>query len=244
VQFNDRSTFDWTVSPDDHFIFTWSGNTLIKHDGLAFEEIATYDMNQLEIPSLGNVSLKGTSAIWQDNGIGLYDFINDTYFFTRKNSGLQGAVISPDGEYTYTQQYLDNGSTTIIVSKVTDTGLVEHWRLPEGTYSIVKWIQEDYSKLLVMEGSEYPLPPQAEVNNIKIYHPENQSVLYELTVKRGHFGGVDTESGKLAVWDEMPNMDDKHKVYLYDYKSGALTREIKLAPRFDNLSLYKSHLIS
>ena len=68
--------------------------------------------------------------------------------------------------------------------------------------------------------------------------------LYELNVRIGNLAGITPESGKVAMWDHMPGMDDKNKVYLYDYRSGILSSEINLAPRFDNFILYKTFLIS
>lgn len=231
MQFNPG--YAWSVAPDDGLIFTWNGDFLIEHDAGTFNPLKTIGYSWPGIPAASTVSLKNTSIAWLDDGLGLYDFTNERYVFSGKNAGLDGAVISPDGKYTFTQQYLYNNTLAVIVCQVTDTGLVEKWRVTSSGFGAVKWINEDYSKLLIKTG-----------NAIRIYNPENQAILYKVDVNNASFCGIDTESGRIAVWDVVPNTDDKNKLYLYDYKNGALIREINLAPRFDNLLLYRSHLIS
>jgi hypothetical protein len=222
----------WGIMADDRYIFTWGGNTMVTHDNQTFSQLNTATYAWPGLPSNPDVSMKGTSIGRFDDGLGLYDFVNGRYIFTGKNKGLYGATISPDGKFAFSSQFETN-SNAMIVSQVTDTGLVEKWRITDTSFGAVKWLQEDYSKLLVKEQ-----------NTVKIYNPADKSVLYTINVKAAAFGGIDPVSGKLFVWDYVPGQDDKNKAYLYDYRSGNFKYELNLAPRFDFLTIYRSYLIS
>lgn len=244
LKFDTDNSDQWSVLPNDNYIFTWNGGMKIKHDSQNFGVLNEIAYPWSYMPSPEAISLSCRATIWLDDGIAMYDFINDRYIFTGKNKGLPGAVISPDGKYAFTRQWLHDQVFNLTVHQVTDTGLVEIWSLPAGKYAFVKWMQEDYSKLIVLEGPESAPPPLNWTDNIRIFDPGDETVLYELNVRIGYLAGITPESGKVAMWDQMPGMDDKNKVYLYDYRSGILSSEINLAPRFDNLILYKTFLIS
>lgn len=246
MQMDNMTATYWTITPDDRYLLTKKGSEIKKYDCNSFSYIKTYDENQPAIPNgeFGNISLQGTMVIWRWDGWGLYDFLSDRYIFSGKNQELHGAEISPDGAYAFTKQYIDSDRNAIIVNKVTDTSLVELGRIPEGPYGTITWLQEDFSRLLVIQDGNYSIPQHPGKNIVRIFNAEDQSVVYEFEANYGNFCGIDPESNLLGLWVVCPGTYYKHKVYLYNYKTGNLFREINLAPSFDILTLYKSHLIS
>jgi hypothetical protein len=157
---------------------------------------------------------------------------------------LHGAVISQDGKYAFTKQYLDDGTFYVILHRVTNASLVELWRLPADRYSVVTWFQEDEARLLVMTPGQSGNPDSPGPATVTIYNPPDQSILSAFNVYSGVYTGVDPETGLIGFWDYWPGTDDKKKLILMDYQTGQIRTEIFLAPRIDQLVLYKSHILS
>ena len=232
----------WSSTPDDRYVFTRYKNTIRKHDPATMMIISTYDTTQIGADSLGAVSIQGTTLLSKNNGVCLFNLITDQYVFSDNNLELKGAVISPDGEYTFTRKPLNN-VWEVIVSRVTADSLQELWRLPENNYSVVKWAPDSYPLLIGLEGDEFLESPFDPDNVINLFSPVDNVPLYRFNVKRAHFGGIDPHSGLLCIWDEIYTNKLKNRLYLYNYLTNTLIHSVNLSHDSEELTLYRSYIL-
>ena len=132
----------------------------------------------------------------------------------------------------------------VTLYEVSDTGMRIIGQLPRNVYSLKIWIPGEDHKLLLLIGNQTDYNASATENTIEIRDAQTMKLDIDFKVRYGHFSGIDFKTGQLAIWDVFPNSDDKRKLYIYNYNNGQLEKEINLAPRFDVITIYHSHILS
>jgi hypothetical protein len=177
-------------------------------------------------------------------GIGMYDFNTHEMVFTQNDDALSACSLSPDGKYAVSFQMPGVGSQhKISVYEVSDAGLQWIGDLPLNVYSRANWIPGSEHELYVLEGYETPIPDNTE-NRFTIYNAATISSEYDITVKIGHFAGIDIAQKQVAFWDQVPDNDRKNKMYIYDFETGSIEKTIPLTPDINELYFWNSYVFS
>lgn len=154
-------------------------------------------------------------------------------------------ILSPDGKYAFNSDYLGHEDKEVInIFEVTETGIKKIGQLPENVYSKKEWIPGKDHKLLVLEGYQYDHIWSKAENTVAVFDAQNLNPDISFQVKVGYFTNIDYYSRQIAFWDVYPNSDDKRRLYIYNFESGILVKEINLVQRINPVYIFHSQILS
>lgn len=227
------------------FISNYDSNLFM----LVNDKLASFNKNDLhDFKEYNSYTTTGYMWFWSQSissqntmfgSSGLFDFNSSRFIFKQEYANT---ILSPDGKYVFTTDYNMNAAVTLY--EVSDSGMKIIGQLPKNVYSLKIWIPGEDHKLLLLIGNQTDYNAGATENTIEIRDAQTMKPDIDFKVKYGHFSGIDFKTGQLAIWDVFPNSDDKRKLYIYNYNNGQLEKEINLAPQFDVITIYHSHVLS
>ena len=237
----------WFISHYDYSLCT-----IFNHEMKIYPYDNIEEFNVLEDWDLGFHAYFSNTSISSNNriigaesfGIGLYDFNSQEMVFTQNDEALTGCKLSPDGQYAVSYQM--PGSATqhkISIYKVLDTNLQLIDELAFNIYSQANWVPGTDHQLYVLEGYETPISDNTE-NRFTIYNAATTSIENDIFVNIGHFAGIDITKKQVAFWDQVPNNDQKNKMYIYNFETGSIEKTIPLTPDINALYLWNSYVFS
>lgn len=227
------------------FISSYDGNLFV----LVNDKLTSFNKNDLhDFKEYNSYTTTGYMWFWSQSissqntmfgSTGLFDWNSSTFIFKQEYANT---ILSPDGKYAFSTEY--NVNTGVTLYEVSDTGMKIIGQLPKNVYSLKMWIPGEDHKLLLLIGNQTDYNVGTAENTIEIRDVQTMKLDVDFKVKYGYFCGIDFKTGQLAIWDVFPNSDDKRKLYIYNYNNGQLEKEINLAPRFDVITIYHSHVLS
>lgn len=239
--------YQWFFSEYDGNLYACNHN-LIKFNKNNLSDTKTYNPVDFGIHDFWT-----TTSISSDNRIagpiglyiGYYDLSEKRLVFTEKNTNIGWCTFSPDGKFAF--QYIYDYSPnkgSIVIYEVSDTGLKEYTIIPPNNYTKYFWIPGKEHQLMLLNGYEDDYVGGWTENTISIFDAKTIKNILNFKVKVGVFTNIDVYSKQIAIWDENPNSDEKRKLYVYNYETGSLMKEINLIPSIDGLFIFNSNLIS
>src|SRR5674476_1651911 len=221
----------------------------VQNIPMDYDKLTSFNKNDLhDFKEYNSYTTTGYMWFWSQSissqntmfgSSGLFDFNSSRFIFKQEYANT---ILSPDGKYVFTTDYNMNAGVTLY--EVSDTGMRIIGQLPRNVYSLKIWIPCEDHKLLLLIGNQTDYNASATENTIEIRDAQTMKLDIDFKVRYGHLSGIDFKTGQLAIWDVFPNSDDKRKLYIYNYNNGQLEKEINLAPRFDVITSYRSHILS
>lgn len=238
----------WFISDFDGNLYSLLNSGLTRFNKNNLREQTTFNPQDFKLQGFWtttsistNNRIGGTDAF----SVGYYDLNEGKLLFSQRQSDYTWFRFSPDGKFAFSTKYLGYADKEIITTfEVTDTGMKIIGQLPENVYSLKMWIPGEQHKLMVLIGNQYDYNTVTAENTIEIRDAQTMKLDIDFKVRYGHYCGFDFQTRQLAFWDVFPKSDDKRKLYIYNYNNGQLEKEINLAPRFDVITIYHSHVLS
>lgn len=227
------------------FISYFDGNlfTLVNDKLTSFNKNDLHDFKEYNSYTTTGYTWFWSQSISSQNSMfgssGLFDWNSSRFIFKQDNTNT---ILSPDGKYAFSTEY--NMYSAVTLYEVSDVGMKIIGKLPQNVYSLKMWIPGEDHKFLVLIGNQFDYNTGTAENTIEIRDVQTMKLDIEFKVKYGHYCGIDFQTRQLAIWDVFPNSDDKRKLYIYNYNYGQLEKEINLAPRFNVITIYHSHVLS
>jgi len=231
------------------FISSFNGNliTIVNSKLTSFNKSDLHDFKEYDSFATTGYSWFWSQSISSQNtmlgtvlsGVGLFDWNSSRIIFRQENANT---FLSPDGKYAFSSDY--NIYSAITLYEVSDTGLKIIGKLPPNVYGLKMWIPGENHKLMVLIGYQNVSNAGTAENTIQIIDGQTMNLDIEFKIMPGNYGGIDFQTRQLAIWDVFPNSDDKRKLYIYNYTNGNMEKVINLAPRFDVITIYHSHVLS
>lgn len=177
-------------------------------------------------------------------GVGLYDGNAGKLLFTQEDDNLSQLVLSPGGNYAFSRKSNGNaGLDEIFVFNVTENGFVLDGKFSAPIISLTEWVAEESHLFWFLEGNERQYPGE-NGNVFGLYNASQLKKEIEIPVKKGHFCGIDAETNRVAIWDEVKGSDTKQNLYIYDYTTGEIVKTIGLKHNFDVVYFWNNHVFS
>jgi hypothetical protein len=239
--------FNWFISGYDGNLYTiyYDLTRYNKNNLNDYKVYTTADFNIHSFWSTTSIStnnhIAGPIGLW----IGVFDITTKRLVFTEKNTNIEWCDFSPDGKYAYNTLYTGYADEVIIsIFQITETGINKIGVLPRCKYTQKIWMPGYDHKLLLLAGYENASAGGSEENTVKIVDVAVVKIEREFQVKVGHLTNLDNYTKQMAFWDQNPFTDDKRKLYIYNYESGELVKELNLSPRMDQFYIFRSRVIS
>jgi hypothetical protein len=237
----------WSVSNYDQSLITVISYQMKKFDSENLTNSTSIKPEEFDFQSFFDktvISEKNQIVGPAMTGTGLYDLGSNKMVFTQNNENLYGSVLSPDGQYAFVK--LATGfqwNSEIIIFKITNDEFEFIHKLEDKVYAQIDWIPERDHSLFILEGYEFSMPGKSD-NIFKIYNASELKAEYEFKIKDGYFCGIDAETNRVAIWDEVKGSDTKQNLYIYDYTTGEIEKTIGLKHNFDVVYFWINHLFS
>jgi hypothetical protein len=244
---NSGSFYDWFISPFDGNLYTHNPN-LTKYNKNNLNDRQTYSSYDFGLHTLWTTtSISSNNRIGGLIGlyIGYYDLTEKRLIFTEKDTNIGWCQFSPDGKYAFKTNYQGYADKVVIlIYEVTDTGLRKIGQTPEGTYTKTIWIPGADHTIMLLNGYEDDYFWGTEENTVTLFNAQTLTSELQFNVKVGHLTNLDSFSRQIAIWDENPQSDEKRKLYVYNYETGKLVKEINLVPSIEQLAVFRSKVFS
>jgi hypothetical protein len=229
----------WIATPDGKHIYSWNDAGVVQYNTDNFTETGRYPYRSYFYTLYNSnavISNMGTMVVYDTGGYGLFDFNQDDFIFSDKQLIYGAGTLSAMGDYTCLIRETDAPLPDLVIFKVTQAGFVEDNVLPHGRFILVKWIDNEESRLLIIEDGEFATPALPNQYIVNIYDPVTRTISTKFEIKAfDEIVGVDPVSQSLAVWHKNRGANTGNTLELYNYQTGALTGWINLSPWVDNL---------